>query len=214
MINFEKAKSYVFVRLERELPGNLFYHGIHHTREDVLPATERLAGIEGILGYDLLLLKTAALYHDIGYVERYQGNEPIGVRIAKESLPTFGYSSREIDRIGEIIMATQVRYVDGKLVQSADRSDLLQKIMCDADLDSLGRDDFFSICHNLKRELSEQGVKKNLKEWYEFEILFLQNHEYYTNAARRLRNGGKLGNLEEIRRLFYVGGEHACARVA
>ena len=47
-VAFENVKKYVLDRFERELPGNLFYHGIHHTRDDVLPAAERLAKLEGM----------------------------------------------------------------------------------------------------------------------------------------------------------------------
>src|SRR3989338_7899779 len=122
--NFDQARNYVFGRLERELPGNLFYHGIHHTRDDVLPAAEKFGNLERVNGEDFLVLKTAALYHDLGYVENYTKNEPIAVRIASETLPGFGYSKRQIYRVGEIIMATQVYFIDGKIIQKPNECDL------------------------------------------------------------------------------------------
>lgn len=202
MANFEQAKDYVFGRLERELPKNLFYHGIHHTRDDVLPAAERLASLEGVNGKDLLLLKTAALYHDLGYVEIYNKNEPIGVRIASETLPTFGYSRKQVEDVSKIIMVTQLQVVDGKFIQ-VPGDNLLEKIMCDADLDNLGRDDFYAVSDNLRRELKEYGIDKNLKEWYTGQIKFLEDHKYFTDSAIILRNDGKLKHLDEIKILVY-----------
>ena len=84
-----------------------------------------------------------------------------------------------------------------------DENDILQKIICDADLDSLGRDDFFVVCDNLRRELGDYGIKKSLRKWYEDEIVFLENHNYFTKAARLLKNDVKLRNLEEIKYLLH-----------
>ncbi len=92
--DFERAREYVLMRLEQELPPNLFYHGIHHTRDDVLPAVARLAAMARLSKRQTLLLKTAALYHDIGFIEQYEMNEPVAIRIASETLPSFGYDPK------------------------------------------------------------------------------------------------------------------------
>src|SRR3989338_2590089 len=202
--DFEGAKSYILGRLEKELSQNLFYHGVHHTRDDVLLAFERLSEIEGVSEEDLLLGKTAALYHDVGYLEQYAKNEPIGVRIARETLPGFGYAPNQICRVGEVIMATQLQMVAGKLIQVPDRNDLLQMIMCDADLDTLGRDDWFSISESLRRELKEYGIYQTPRQWAVVSLDFQENHSYFTNAAQRLRNEGKQRNITELKDLLRV----------
>jgi len=189
--DFEGAKSYILGRLEKELSQNLFYHGVHHTRDDVLLAFERLSEIEGVSEEDLLLGKTAALYHDVGYLEQYAKNEPIGVRIARETLPGFGYAPNQIERVGEVIMATQLQMVDGKLIQIPDKKDLLQMIMCDADLDSLGRPDFYITGENLSPA-----------QWFPVQLAFQESHSYFTNAAHRLRNEGKQKNIRELLELL------------
>lgn len=204
MADFDQARYHAFVLLE-DLPSNLFYHGIRHTRDDVLHAAERLAVMEGVDEEDLLLLRTAALYHDIGYLEQYVKNEPIGVRIASEMLPAFGYSRGQIERIGQIIMATQLQMVDGKFVQVPDGNDLLQQLMCDADLDSLGREDFFIIGEGLRLELGRYGMPKTLREWYEGQIAFQEAHSYFTNSAQMLRNAGKQRNVRELKEVLGIG---------
>jgi uncharacterized protein len=189
--NFEQVRRYVLRRLEEELPDNLLYHGIHHTRDDVLPVTERLAAMVGLDGEDLLLLRTAALYHDIGYLERYSNNEPIGARIAAETLPDFGYSSDQIRVIEKIILATQMPQTP---------NDFLQELMCDADLDSLGREDYLETSHDLRLELAANGVHTTLEEWYRNQLKFLTEHAYFTQVARSLREEGKQRNIAELRR--------------
>jgi len=201
--DFEGAKSYILGRLEKELSQNLFYHGVHHTRDDVLLAFERLSEIEGVSEEDLLLGKTAALYHDVGYLEQYAKNEPIGVRIARETLPGFGYAPNQIERVGEVIMATQLQMVDGKLIQIPDKKDLLQMIMCDADLDSLGRPDFYITGENLRREMAVMGIGyKSPAQWFPVQLAFQESHSYFTNAAHRLRNEGKQKNIRELLELL------------
>jgi HD superfamily phosphodiesterase len=73
-MRFEEARNHLFDKLEKELPANLNYHNIQHTR-DVLSACEELAAAENLSGNDLILLKTAAVYHDAGFLRVYDGHE-------------------------------------------------------------------------------------------------------------------------------------------
>lgn len=196
MINpdYAGAKKYVLERLERELSPMLFYHSVQHTRDDVLPAAKRLAKIAGIGGEDLLLLKTAALYHDAGYLQRYEQNEEIAVQIVEETLPSFGFAPAQIKIISQMIMAT-------KMPQSPQT--FLEQILCDADMDTLGRDDFFVTSQLLRLELMVYNAPIGLRDWYEFQLYFLDNHTYFTDEARSLRDKGRLKNLAEVRTLLY-----------
>ncbi len=126
-MNFIKAKKYIFERLENELPRQYHYHCIEHTK-DVLSAAKRIAKKEGINGDDLLLLKTAILYHDAGFIIQNQNHEQIGCRIARKILPSCNYNSEQINTICGMIMATKI---------PQQPHNLLEKIICDADLDYL-----------------------------------------------------------------------------
>jgi uncharacterized protein len=191
--DYERAKAYVISRLEQELTPDLTYHSLRHTLHDVLPAAQRLGEMEGISADDTLLLNTAALYHDIGYIEQYTRNEEIAVRIAAETLPDFGYSNSQIERIGQIIMATQL---------PQQPQDLLQSLICDADLDALGRDDFYILSFALRLELERYGQPTTLREWFERQLAFLEAHSYFTPSAQSLRDAQKQHNAQEIRNLL------------
>jgi uncharacterized protein len=191
--DFERARQYALERLERELPHMLIYHSLAHTRDDVVPAAERLAALEGVEGEALLLLRTAAFYHDLGHVEQYTDHEAIGVRIAQEVLPHFVYSTAHIQVVSGIIMAT-------KLPQSPHT--LLEEIMADADLDILGRDDFLARNQDLRAERAALGVLTTDEEWYSSQLEFIQTHRYFTAAARTLCDAKKQQNIEEMVKLL------------
>src|SRR6202453_4851548 len=97
-MEFEKAKAFILDKLERELPEDLAYHNIAHTR-DVYSAAETLARMEKIAGEDLTLLLTAVLFHDSGFLETPKEHEQISCRIAREYLPRYDYTPEQIERI-------------------------------------------------------------------------------------------------------------------
>ncbi|MFW5748675.1 MAG: phosphohydrolase [Chloroflexota bacterium] len=188
--DFAQAWQYALHRLEHELPDYLTYHCIEHTRDDVVVAVNLLAERMGVTGEQHMLLETGAYFHDLGFIYQVQGHESVGVAIAREVLPAFGYSDAQIDVIEGIIMATQMpQQPEG----------LLQEIIADADMDSLGRADFFEVAARLRAEMAVLNQPMDDIEWYTFEITFLSNHHYFTEAARELRDAQKQRNLEELR---------------
>lgn len=188
--NFEKARQYAENRLERELPSHLLYHGIGHTREEVVPAVSTLAGMEGIQGKSLYLLLTAAWFHDLGYVENPIYHELISARIAVEVLPSFGYRNNEIEIVRWAILATA-------LPQSPRNH--FEEILMDADLDILGSKNFMKRNDDLRRELAHLGKEFTDEQWYSGQLKFLEEHEYFTASARALRGPQKLLNITELK---------------
>ena len=188
-INYYKAERHIIRVLEQGLSEKLHYHSIEHSI-DVVKAVERLALLEGITDEGLFLLKTAATYHDAGFVEQYDKNEPIGARLAEEILPKYGYTDQHIATIKELIYVTQIPHQP---------KNKLEEIMCDADLDYLGRDDFHDIADRLRRELREHGKIDSDRKWDEIQIHFLTAHRYFTDTAITTRQEKKLENIQEIR---------------
>lgn len=188
-INYRKAERHIMRILEDELSPNLHYHGIHHTL-DVVEAVERIAIMEGVLDEDIFVLKSAATYHDAGFVEEYDANEPIGARMASEILPKYGYTPQQVKQVEELIYATRIPHQP---------NNLLEQIICDADLDYLGRDDFFEISDTLRRELRDHGKIDSDRTWDEIQVKFLTMHKYFTDSAIRLRQADKMKHLEAIK---------------
>ncbi len=187
-INYYKAERHIMKVLEKKLSPKLHYHSIAHTK-DVCKAIERLALSEGITDEGLFLLKSAATYHDAGFVESYEKNEPVGARMAEEILPSFGYSSIHIEQIKKLIYVTQIPHKP---------ENQLEEIICDADLDYLGRTDFHEIADKLRLELREHGKIDSDRKWDEIQVAFLRSHRYFTKTAKDSRDEQKAKNLQEI----------------
>jgi uncharacterized protein len=191
-LNFEQARRYAEHRLEQELSPNLHYHGIMHTRAEVVPAVERLAGMEGITGRSLILLCTAAWFHDLGYVESALHHELISARIAGQVLPSFGYTAEDVEVVRWAILATALPQAP---------KNLLEEILTDADLDVLGREDFMRRNLDLRSELSLLGKEFTDEQWYAGQINFLEGHSYFTASAHSLRDARKMLNIQELRKI-------------
>ncbi len=167
-----------FIKYLRDnLDKNLHYHSLHHTI-DVIDAAERIALAEGVFDERMLLIKTAALIHDAGFIKQYNNNEPVGVEYAKEWLPKYGYSAKQIDKVSELILATNVSHKP---------KNKLQRIIKDADLDYLGRDDFESISDKLFMELQERGIVETKEEWDKMQVKFFNTHQFYTAYSKDRR---------------------------
>ncbi|MEY3236086.1 MAG: hypothetical protein RI883_187 [Bacteroidota bacterium] len=188
-INYYKAERHIMKVLEKGLSDKLHYHSIEHTK-DVVKAVERLALIEGVTDEGLFLLKSAATYHDAGFVEQYEKNEPIGARLAEEILPKYGYTEQHINTIKELIYVTQIPHQP---------TNNLEEIICDADLDYLGREDFHEIANRLRIELREHGKIDSDRKWDEIQVQFLTLHKYFTDTALKTRADKKAKNLEEVK---------------
>ena len=192
-MNLDGAKKYILNRLQHEINKNYSYHNVNHTI-NVYEACDRIAKEENLSENKTNLLLTAALFHDSGMLVSYIEHEEASTEITKKILPEFDYSPEEIEEINKMILTT-------KLPQSA--KTLGEMILCDADLDYLGRDDFFMIAHQLKYEWKINGINKlSLREWYELQVSFLENHKYFTQTEKNLRKEKKLNHLKEIKNLL------------
>jgi ligand-binding sensor domain-containing protein/class 3 adenylate cyclase/predicted metal-dependent HD superfamily phosphohydrolase len=187
-INYYKAERKINKLLGQKLSPTLYYHCLDHT-QDVVRAAESIALQEGVTDEGLYLLKTASSYHDAGFIEEYDDNEKVGARMAEEILPQFGYTEEHIAKVKELIFVTRIPHKP---------KNSLEEIMCDADLDYLGRDDFHHISDRLMRELKDHGKIQYRRQWDQIQVSFFKSHKYFTATSKRLRDAKKQSNLEEI----------------
>jgi HD superfamily phosphodiesterase len=117
-------------------------------------------------------------------------HEEISAQIAREILPKYQYTPEQIETICSIIKATKL---------PPNPKTLLEKIICDADLDYLGRKDFIPVSNNLYRELREQNLVGDINEWNRMQIKFLTNHQYFTQTANNLREVNKQTQIERLK---------------
>tara|TARA_B100000809_G_C14910360_1_gene449602 strand:+ start:296 stop:586 length:291 start_codon:yes stop_codon:yes gene_type:complete len=77
--------------LQEKLPEHLTYHNYCHTI-DMVNLTELIGVGEGVSEEHLLLLKTAALFHDAGHTIQCPNHEHYRTITAKECLSKYSYS--------------------------------------------------------------------------------------------------------------------------
>jgi adenylate cyclase len=195
LIQFTDIQEVILDKLERELPDFLFYHNVKHT-VDVVTEVELIGWAEGCNDEEILLLKTAALFHDAGHTVSYDDHEYQGTLLAREMLPGYGYSEEQIERICRIIMSTKL---------PPKPSDLLEQIICDSDLDYLGRSDFIPVSNTLFEELKAQDKITDINEWNKMQVRFISGHQYFTATARSLREVNKKLQIERISSLILAG---------
>ena len=174
---FEKIRTNVVDKLKK-LDPHLTYHSIDHTL-DVVNQAQRIAAEEGITDErDLFLLKVAALYHDSGFLETYKDHEKISYDIFLRDASGSEFTEDDKNIIRGLILST-------KIPQQPKTH--MEKIICDADLDYLGRSDFLQIGDALRREFTFYKVVSNDQEWEKLQLNFLQNHKYHTKTSQKQR---------------------------
>lgn len=187
---FQRLKAEIFQLLDDGLDPRLTYHSTTHTL-DVIQQAERIGASEGITDPRMLvLLKIAALFHDTGFLYTYKGHEKKSCEIMEKTLAGPLFNSSEITMIKDMIMAT-------KIPQSANT--LPEMILCDADLDYLGRVDFERISDRLHQEMINYDLVKTESEWDKLQVRFFESHSYLTSSSQRDRNPMKLQQLEKLR---------------
>jgi len=192
MTRYDKAADYILTKMKNELSPKLYYHNIPHIL-DVLNAAENIALAERINSQQLELLRVAVLFHDSGFIIDSENHEQTSCEIAKEFLPGAGYTQNEIEIICGLIMATKVPHLP---------ANHLEEIICDADLDYLGRDDFFIIANNIFRELLVHNVISDERQWNQLQVKFLSSHTYFTETSKKLRKAKKEAHLEQVKQLL------------
>lgn len=192
LVKYDDLEEFILNKLEKELPKHLFYHNLKHTI-DVTNQAELIGRGEGINDEEMLLLKTAALFHDLGHTINSKDHEFIGTQLAKEILPIYGYEEDQIEIINSIIMATKLPPTPHTL---------LERIICDSDLDYLGRADFVPVSDTLFKELQAQNIITNIDDWNRLQIKFLSSHHYFTETANKLREVNKQQQIERITTLL------------
>lgn len=187
----EEARTFAENYLREQLPKCNVFHSITHTREVVAAATE-IATNSGLNEEELEIVQLAAWFHDLGYCQQVEGHEEIGAQLAAEFLRERNYPQKHIQQVMGCIRATQV---------SQEPDNLLEEILCDADLAHLGGEAYFEKAELLRQEIENRsGEKITDRKWMGINESFLDLHEYRTPYAKEHYEKGKAKNLKQVKK--------------
>jgi predicted metal-dependent HD superfamily phosphohydrolase len=193
-MEYNQAKEFILSKLDG-LSDRLSYHKKQHTL-DVLKAVEEIAENEQVNDESKHLLQIAALMHDAGFLEKYQGHEEKGCEYAQNWLPQFGYSHEQIERVVGMIRATKIPH---------EPKNKEEQIICDADLDYLGTDAYDKISETLFKEWKCYGFVNSSRDWLEKQIGFLKLHRYFSDFSTRERVAKKKSTLKQLEARYSAG---------
>ncbi|MDN3641678.1 HD domain-containing protein [Lutimonas halocynthiae] len=199
MRGYNKLRKKSWDLLHSELPVELHYHSIRHTKSALKNCEEYIRYFD-IDSYQAKLLRISILLHDIGFTVSVDDHELEGAKIANELMTEFDFTKSDIKVVTQLILAT-------KLPQKP--KNLLERIICDVDLDYLGRKDFYEISDLLYQELLEKSEFFDKTQWNRIQIDFLENHTYHTEFAKKRRQGLKEQRIAELKHKVSFKGRKA-----
>jgi predicted metal-dependent HD superfamily phosphohydrolase len=202
----EEVKTFTLHFFKTHTDARIVYHNQQHTEHVVRVAAE-IATHYNLNDRDLFVVLTAAWFHDTGYFTgAAQGHEQRAADMAAAFLKEHGAADDIIPAIQGCIMATRLPQSPGNL---------LEQIICDADLSHLGTDEFPAKNKLLRKEMQQLTHKDIPKdEWRRGSIRFLESISYHTDYARQLFDEKKQRNLDKLKEKLQHDNEPAAKPAA
>jgi len=191
MKGYIKIRNKILGILNTKLPKELSYHNLQHTLDALYVCNQYVKRI-GLDHHSAKLLRLGVLFHDIGFTVSKKNHEASGIQIAEGLMKEFNFPKKDMDVITGLIMATRM---------PQNPKNQLERMICDIDLDYLGRDDFYPISNQLYRELQNNSLAPNKFEWNKIQIEFLETHNFHTDFAKRNRQPQKEKRIAELKLL-------------
>lgn len=184
-----EVREYVSHYINTNVSDEYTYHDLQHTI-NVLVSAQEISSYFDLDDSDFEILCLAAWFHDVGYDEGPTDHEKRGAAHARRYLTERKYPEASIQKIESCIMATQM---------PPNPTSILGEILCDADLNHLGRKNYWDRCSKVRHELNtSKGMVMSDKEWVDFEIAFLNRHQWYTSPGKSLYEKRKRKHLRQL----------------
>lgn len=179
-------------RLLKEVPSEYTYHSLRHTL-DVIEMSIEIGKAEHVSDDELTLLKIAALFHDTGYIISRKNHEEESTKIFITYAEKHNLSADMISIVVGCIKATKIPQAP---------QNRLERILCDADLDYLGREDFSEIGELLYVELTNCNEITNRNAWNQLQVNFLSSLKFHTPYSQQKRQQQLETNLTTVKKLI------------
>ena len=175
------------------LPSYLKFHVLDHTSE-VVSAVRILATKSGFSQEQLEIVVLSAWFHDTGYSVTPDNHEAESCELAGQFLSRNGYGLPQQQRVQDCILATKM---------PQDPVDVLQQVLCDADMAHLGLPFYWVKNSRLRQEL-ETGLNHSFSDlqWYCQNLDFLKRHRYFTMYGKTVLERFKKINVAANLRLI------------
>lgn len=192
LLRLQDMEEMFFKRLENELPVNLHFHNLKKTLAACSTA-ELIGRAENLNEEEMLIIRSAAVFLNSGYIKDYSRNEDYRCEFARDVLPRFKYSEEHLLKICHLLSVS---------FEKLSPANKLEKILYDTYYDFLGRVDLPELARELFNEQKEYGLAENEKDWIEKFIAFIQKHEFFTETANKMRAFPKEEQISRVKSIF------------
>jgi predicted metal-dependent HD superfamily phosphohydrolase len=191
----EHAGNYVDKLLKDKLPEGIEFHTIEHAK-CVVDNAVFIGENSGLTKDELNIAKLCAWFHDTGYIIKSVGHEEESAKIAGEFLTSKDVDEEIISQVKNSIVATCV---------PQQPTNLISKVLCDADLMHLSEDNYFERIEKMREEWINISKKKiSKRKFHSKSLKFFQTHEYHTDFAKKELQPKKAKNLQLLQKEIYM----------
>lgn len=182
----QQAEEFVKKLFDTKVDAAFYFHNIDHT-SGVVKAAQKIGLYYQLDEEDMISLLLASWFHDTGYSKGSGADhEAVSQQIASNFLQNHNVPENIIQKVKGCIAATRM---------PQQPSTLIEEIICDADLYHLGNGEGETHSKLLRKELNKSlNMDISKKDWRKTNIIFLQNHRYFTDYGRQ--------NLEPVKQAF------------
>ncbi len=172
--------------LTTRAPDWAIYHSVQHT-VDTVEAVREIAEGSKLDRPETEIVLLAAWFHDTGYTQTAEGHEEHSATMAREFLTHHGYPADRTDAVVRCILATKV---------PQQPADILEEVICDADMAHIGTKRFFDKNELIRTEMERRaGTPMTEVEWLSISTNFVASQRFHTKYAREEFQARKMKNL-------------------
>lgn len=187
----ETAKKFVTRYFKEHISAEYVYHDLQHT-EQVVEGICQMADLHGLPATEKQMLELAGWFHDTGYKDGPDGHEERSCMLLRDFLADYDFSEESIKQMEGCILATKI---------PQNPQTLHEKIICDADLAHLGNEHYWDRTGRVRQELMlTRSMLMGEQEWIDFELDFMLQHGYHTEAAEKLYGKRKKKHIKQLRK--------------
>jgi predicted metal-dependent HD superfamily phosphohydrolase len=189
----QKSRKYVESFLKENLSDGIYYHDLEHTQE-VVEASQEIGIASKLSNEELEIVLIAAWFHDTGYYKGMENHEEMSRDVAEKFLKQAGIGESKLAAVGGCILATKIPQTP---------KNIMEEVLCDADLYHVSTREFFTKSELLRKEFSLIFPDEiQLDEWFKNSIKFLKNHSFFTSYAKEKLLPAKKENLKKLKVLY------------
>jgi HD superfamily phosphodiesterase len=187
----ENTRKFVESLFEKQLSVQYTYHNLQHTRE-VVAAAQLIAEKSNLSEDEQEIVLLAAWLHDAGYCCRYENHEEDSMRLALNFLDEHQTEISKTEKVLGCIRAT--RYPQQP-------HNLMEEVLCDADMYHITLDDYFERAEQLRQELANVKQKEiSRRDWIATNREFMKSHLFFTHYGKTEMEAAKEQNIKKLKK--------------